>query len=125
MTPKRSPATIDEYLAQLRDDQRVALEKVRRAIHAAAPRAEECISYRLPAFRLDGRFLLAFGAAAHHCAFYPGSVIEDLGVDLSGYDTSKGTIRFPPGKPLPAALVRKVVKARIAKNAARSRAKAR
>jgi uncharacterized protein YdhG (YjbR/CyaY superfamily) len=125
MAPKRSPATIDEYLAQLRDDQRIALEKVRRAIRAAAPRAEECISYRLPAFRLDGRFLLAFGAAAHHCAFYPGSVVQDLGVDLSGYDTSKGTIRFPPGKPLPAALVRKVVKARIAKSAARSRAKAR
>jgi len=125
MAPKRSPATIDEYLAPLRDDQRVALEKLRRAIRAAAPRAEECISYRLPAFRLDGRFLLAFGAAAHHCAFYPGSVVEDLEVDLSGYDTSKGTIRFPPGKPLPAALVRKVVKARMAKNAAQSRAKAR
>ena len=115
------PKTIDEYLAALSDDKRAALEKLRKTIRAAAPKAQECISYQLPAFRLDGRVLVAFGAAANHCAFYPGSgttvaAHADL---LKGYDTSKGTIRFPVDKPLPAALVRKLVKARIAENVAR------
>ena len=112
--------TIDEYLARLSPDKRDALEKLRKAIRAAAPRAEECISYQLPAFRL-GRLLVAFGAAAKHCSFYPMSAatIAAHRDDLEGYDTSKGTIRFPADRPLPAALVRKLVKARVAENAAR------
>jgi len=111
--------TIDEYLATLSDDKRAALEKLRKAIKAAAPKAEECISYQLPAFRLDGRMLVAFGATANHCAFYPmsPSTVEAHQDDLKDYDTSKGTIRFQPDHPLPAALVRKLVKARIAENA--------
>lgn len=110
------PQTIDEYLADLSDDQRAALERLRKTIRAAAPKAEECISYGRPAFRLDGRGLVAFGAAASHCAFYPmsGSTVEAHKKELKGYDTSKGTIRFPADKPLPATLVRKLVKARIA-----------
>ena len=117
------PTTIDEYLAALSADKRTALEKLRKTIRAAAPKAEECISYGLAAFRLDGRLLVAFGAGANHCAFYPGSgttvaAHEDL---LKGYDTSKGTIRFPADKPLPVALVRKLVKARIAENVGRRR----
>lgn len=117
MNPK--PKTIDDYLAALPDDKRAALEELRKTIKAVAPKAEECISYRLPAFRLDGRMLVAFGATANHCAFYPMSsttvaVFKD---DLKDYDTSKGTIRFQADKPLPAALVRKLVKARIAENA--------
>ena len=115
------PQTIDEYLAPLDKDKRDALEKLRRAIQAAAPRAEECISYRIPAFRLDGRMLVAFGAAAKHCAFYPGALpVKALKDELEAYDTSKGTIRFPVDKPLPATLVRKLVKARIAEYTARS-----
>ena len=115
--------TIDEYLAAVSDDKRAALWKLRKIIRAAAPTAEECISYQLPAFRLEGRVLVCFGAAANHCAFYPGSgatvaAHEDL---LKGYDTSKGTIRFQADKPLPVALVRKLVKARIAENAVRRR----
>jgi uncharacterized protein YdhG (YjbR/CyaY superfamily) len=110
------PKTIDEYFARLADDQRAALEKLRNHIQAAAPAAVECISYQLPAFRLNGKLLVAFGAWANHCAFYPGAVMEDLGVELMGYDTSKGTIRFLSTDPLPAALVRKLVKARIAKD---------
>ena len=115
---KANPQTIDEYLAGLSDDKRAALEKLRKTIRAAAPQAEECISYQLPAFRLNG-LLVAFGASASHCAFYPmsGSTIAAHKEALEGYDTSKGTIRFSPDKPLPAALVRKLVKARIAENA--------
>ena len=111
--------TIDEYLAALSDDKRTALEKLRKAIKAAVPRAEECISYQLPAFRLDGKMLVAFGATANHCAFYPmsSSTVAAHQDDLKDYDTSKGTIRFQPDHPLPAVLVRKLVKARIADNA--------
>ena len=114
----RKPETIDEYLAAVSDDKRATLEKLRSAIKAAAPKAEECISYRLPAFRLDGRLLVAFGARAGPCAFYPmsSSTVKDHQDELRGYDTSKGTIRFRPERPLPAALVRKLVKARIAEN---------
>jgi uncharacterized protein YdhG (YjbR/CyaY superfamily) len=112
------PKTIDEYLATLSDDKRAALEKLRKTIKAAAPKAEECISYRLPAFRLNGKLLVAFGAAAKHCAFYPmsSSTVAAHKADLKDYDTGKGTIRFQPDHPLPAALVRKLVKARIAEN---------
>ncbi len=112
--------THDEYLAALSGDKRDALEKLRRIIRAAAPRAEECISYRLPAFRLDGKVLVLFGATAKHCAFFPGSgtAVEAHKGDLAGYSTSKGTIRFDAEKPLPAGLVRKIVRYRIAENAA-------
>jgi uncharacterized protein YdhG (YjbR/CyaY superfamily) len=115
------PTTIDEYLATVGDDQRAALEKLRKTIQAAAPKAEECISYGLAAFRLDGKPLVGFGAGKNHCAFYPMSAatVAAHQDDLQGYDTSKGTIRFPADKPLPAALVRKLVKARIAENAGR------
>ena len=111
----RRPETIDEYLASLPDDKRAALTKLRKVIKMAVPRVEECISYQLPAFRLDGRVLVWFGAAAHHCAFYPGaSPIEAHKAELKGYYTSRGTIRFQAANPLPGVLVRKLVKARIA-----------
>jgi len=114
------PQTIDEYLAPLSDEQRAVLEKLRRDIKAAMPKAEECISYQMPAFRLDGRVLVWFGAAKNHCAFYPGAFpIEANKGELKAYKTSKGTIRFQADSPLPAPLVRKLVKARIAEYAAR------
>lgn len=117
---KRPKATtVDEYLARLDDAKRTALEKLRRTIKAAAPRAEECISYQLPAFRLDGRMLVWYGAGPNHCSFYPGAIVEAHGADLKKYDTSKGTIRFQPDAPLPAPLVEKLVKACIARNEAR------
>jgi uncharacterized protein YdhG (YjbR/CyaY superfamily) len=111
------PKTIDEYLAALSDDKRAALEKLRKNIRAAAPTAEECISYGLPAFR-QNRMLVAFGATAKHCAFYlmSSSTVEHHKDELKDYDISKGTIRFQADKPLPTALVRKLVKARIAQN---------
>lgn len=111
----RKPKTIDEFLADVQPKQRVALNLLRRAIRAAAPKAEECISYGVPAFRLDGKFLVAFAPAAKHCSFYPGGLaVESFERELKGYDLSKGTIRFQPEKPLPAGLIRKLVKTRIA-----------
>ena len=126
--PKATPSkaiqnSIDDYLAALPEDKRGVLERLRQAIQTAAPRAEECISYQLPAFRLDGQLLVAFGATAKHCGFYPmsGTAVETHRDELKGYSTSKGTIRFQPDNPLPAALVRKLVKYRIAENAAKQR----
>ncbi len=109
------PKDTDSYLASLPADQRAALEKLRKDVKAAAPNAEEYIGYAMPAFRYNGP-LVYFAAAKKHCAFYIGSTIAAYKADLAGYDTSKGTIRFQPDKPLPAALVRKLVKARMAEN---------
>ena len=114
------PRTIDEYLAPLSSEERAALEKLRRDIRAAAPGAEECISYGIPALRLGGRLLVGFGAAAKHCAFYPGAhPLEAHNNELKAYDKSKGTLRFQADHPLPATLARKLVKTRIAEYAAR------
>ncbi|MBC7967864.1 MAG: DUF1801 domain-containing protein [Fuerstia sp.] len=115
------PATIDEYLAALSDEKRVALEKLRKTIRTAAPTAEECISYGIPAFRLHG-MLVGFGATAKHCAFYlmSSTTVDAYADELNTFDTSKWTIRFPADKPLPVALVKKLVKARIAENKART-----
>jgi uncharacterized protein YdhG (YjbR/CyaY superfamily) len=108
--------TIDEYLASLKPDQRAALEKVRRAVRAAAPGAEEGWSYGLPAFRLGGKPIAAFAAHAEHCSYYPmsGKVVAALRDALARFETSKGAIRFLPDSAPPAALIRKLVKARIA-----------
>jgi uncharacterized protein YdhG (YjbR/CyaY superfamily) len=120
MKRRKKPTTIDEYLAALSSDKRAALERLRKTIRATAPRAEECISYQIPAFRLDGKCLVWFGAGANHCAIY--GVVGTHEVELKNYDTSgKGTIRFQPANPLPATLVRKLVKARIAEIAAQRR----
>lgn len=109
------PKTIDEYLARLPDDQAEALQKLRRMIQAAVPAADEAINYQIPMFRLKG-MLVGFGARKGHCAMYTMSnrTLKELAADVKGYDTSTGTIRFSPEKPLPAALVKKIVKARIA-----------
>ena len=112
------PESIDDYLASLTPEKRGALEKLRRAIKAAAPKAEECISYQIPAFRLDGKVLVWFGAARGHLSFFPGAApIKALAAELEDYETRKGTIHFSVGQPLPAALVRKLVRSRIAEYA--------
>ena len=111
----RKPETIDEYLAILSTEKRAALQRLREMILETIPDAEECISYGVPSFRLKGRFLLAFGATAKHCAFYPGAVVNAHKEELKGYSTSKGTIRFQPDGPLPKALVRKLVRAQVAR----------
>jgi uncharacterized protein YdhG (YjbR/CyaY superfamily) len=110
------PKTIDEYLAGVNAHHRDALQKLRQTIHAVAPKAEECISYGIPAFRLNGRLLVGFGAWANHCSFYPMSSItlRKFQRDVKDFQTSKGTLRFSPDKPLPVALVKKLVQARMA-----------
>jgi uncharacterized protein YdhG (YjbR/CyaY superfamily) len=114
--PKPKPTTIDEYFAGLPSAQRAALERVRRVIRATAPEAQECISYQIPSFKLNGKGLIWFGAAAHHCAIY--GVANDPA--LLDYDTSgKGTLRFTIDKPLPDALLRQLVTARMKRIAAK------
>jgi uncharacterized protein YdhG (YjbR/CyaY superfamily) len=108
------PITVDAYLATVPAPQRAALESLRRTIHRIVPRAEECISYGVPAFRLDGRALVWFAAAKRHCSFFPGSVVADFGSELRDFETSKGTVRFTPDHPLPTGAVKKLVRARIA-----------
>jgi len=112
--------TVDGYFRKLSPEKRTALGKIRAAVKAAAPRAEECISYQIPAFRLDGRMLVWYAAMKNHCSFFPGAhAIAALKPQLKKYKTSKGTIRFSPEKPLPATLVRKLVKAKISERAGR------
>lgn len=113
---KSRPKTIDEYLATVEAAPRAALQKLRKVIQAAAPKAVEGICYGLPAFRFDGRPLVCFRATASHCAFHPmsGDIVAAHRAALKAFSTSKGTVRFQPEKPLPAALVRKLVRARIA-----------
>ncbi len=107
--------SIDDYLSRVPPDQRRALQRLRKDIHAAVPGLEECISYRMPGFRHEGKVIAWFGAAARHCAFYPGGLVNDFKTELKRYGTSKGTIRFDAADPLPAALVKKLLKARIAR----------
>ena len=125
--PPATPRNLAEYLARIPDDKRAALEKLRSRILAAAPGAEDSISYGMPALSLEGRALVCYAAARDHCSLYPMSpqVIEDLADELAGYSLSKGTIRFDPAKPLPAALVKKIVKARIAENRAKGKPRGR
>jgi uncharacterized protein YdhG (YjbR/CyaY superfamily) len=110
--------THDSYLEALSADKCRALRELRKDIRAAAPKAEECISYGLPSFRLNGKLLLSYGAAAKHCAFYAGSIAREFAKELEGYDTSgKGTIRFGSDNRLPPGLVRRIVQARVARQA--------
>ena len=112
---KPPAASIDDYLAKLPPDQRAALETLRGQIRALAPEAEEAISYGLPTFKLKGN-LVHFGAAAKHCAFYPGALISRFAERLEGFETAKGTIRFQPDAPLPPDLIADIVQHRIAEN---------
>jgi uncharacterized protein YdhG (YjbR/CyaY superfamily) len=116
-------ADVDRYLAGVPEPARGTLEKVRAAIQAAAPQATEQISYEMPTFKLDGRVLFHLAAWKKHCSLYPVSaaMLETVGQDPKKYDLSeKGTLRFPLDRALPASLVRKLVKARIAEHEARA-----
>ena len=115
-----APTNIEDYLAALPEAQRAALEKLRKTIKAAAPGATETISYQMPAFRDQGRFLVSYAAFKGHCSFFPASnaVLAALGEELKPYYSGKGTLRFTTDKPIPAALVKKIVKTRLEENAA-------
>ncbi len=107
--------SIDHYLADLPVEVRVALEKLRYTILSTAPGAVELISYGMPAFKLDGYMLVGFAAFKKHCSLFPwnGHTVEQFKEELKNYTTSKGTIQFTLEKPLPVALVKKIVKTRI------------
>jgi uncharacterized protein YdhG (YjbR/CyaY superfamily) len=107
-------AAVNEYLAALSPESRKGLQKLRKIIAAAAPKAEQGFSYGIPAFRLDGRPLVWFAAFKAHCSFFPGAgAIRLHAADLRHYKTSKGTIQFSPDSPPPAKLISKLIKARI------------
>jgi uncharacterized protein YdhG (YjbR/CyaY superfamily) len=118
------PASVEEYLSEVPAEQRAALERMRKMIKAAAPNTTEVISYQMPTFKYQGRPLVGIAAFKDHCSLFPHStgVMDSLREELQSYDTSgKGTIRFPAHKPLPAPLVRKIVKARIQEIETRTR----
>jgi uncharacterized protein YdhG (YjbR/CyaY superfamily) len=116
MSPHPMTSKIDDYLATITGANRTALERLRKTIRSIVPRAEECISYGMPAFRLDGRVIAGFQATAKGCSYYPfsGTTLQTLAGDLQGYGKTKSALHFRPDEPLPAALVRKLIKARIA-----------
>jgi len=119
---KGAPTTVDEYLAGVPEPARSTLNKIRAAIRSAVPpEATETISYRIPAFKHE-RVLVWFAAFSDHCSLFPtASVVEEFRGELKGFTTSKGTIQFPMDKPLPIALIKKLVKARVAQNEGKKR----
>src|SRR5688572_19660177 len=120
--PVAGPAAakdVDAFLVKVPADKRAALLKLRKTIKAAAPKAVELINYGVPMFRLDGKNLVSYAAAANHCSFYVQSpaVMRAFAAELKDYKQGKGSIQFAADKPLPAPLVTTLVKARIAENA--------
>ena len=112
--------TIDEYIATFPKNVQVVLEELRQAVRDSAPEAEEVISYQMPAFKLKG-ILVWFGAFKNHVGFFPTvSAVETFKEELSDYEVTKGTVRFPLNKPIPFDLVKKMVKFRVKENLARS-----
>jgi len=121
MKGKTAPKNVDEYLAGVPEPARSTLEKVRSVIRSVVPpEATEVISYGIPTFKYKG-MLASFAAFSNHCSLFPGALPEAFKDELKQYHTAKGTIRFPVDKPLPAALVKKLVKARIAENERKSK----
>ena len=106
--------SVDEYMAQLPDDRRAVMEQIRSTVRAAAPDATEVIAYNMPAFRLDGRFLVSYEAFKRHYSLFPWSdaMVEELGEALRPYAVGKGTIRFPADEPIPLELITRIVQIR-------------
>lgn len=113
---RAKPKSIDDYLARVKGEQRKALDDLRERIRTIVPKAEECISYNFPAFRLDGKIVAGFAATGKGCSYYPfsGATLRTLADDLEDYEKTSGALHFTPDRPLPATLVRKLIKARIA-----------
>jgi uncharacterized protein YdhG (YjbR/CyaY superfamily) len=120
----RKPADIDEYLESIPDDRRKALQDLRKKIRAALPKAEECISYGLPAFRVEGGVVAGFQAASWGCSYFPfsGRTLTTMKAELKAYEQTKGSLHFPANKPLPATLVKKLIRVRLAELKPRKRA---
>lgn len=115
------PTTVDEYIATAPPSVKEYLERLRTAIRQTAPQAEECISYEMPAYKLNG-ILVYFGGFAKHVSLFPGAdAIETFKDKLAEYKTSKGTIRFSLDKPLPITLIKKIVRLRVKENLAKQK----
>lgn len=112
---RKPPSSIDEYLRTVPEDRRRALERLRSAIHSIVPDVQECISYRIPAFRLNGAVIAGFCATVKGCSYFPfsGTTLKTLARDVAGYSQTKSALHFSTEKPLPTALVRKLINARI------------
>lgn len=121
LKPVRDVTSVDEYLEGVPEEARAALERLRKVIKAAAPKATETVSYQIPTFKYHG-MLVGFAAFKNHLSFFvmSPSLMDAHRDELKGYDTAKATIRFQADKPLPTALVKKLVKARIEENEARA-----
>lgn len=126
MAKQRGIQTHEQYLATVDGDKRPALERVRKAVRSAAPGAEECINYGVPAFRLEEKCIAGFSASAAHLSYYPmsGATIAAHKEELKGFETSKGAITFGLERPLPTSLVKKLVKWRMEEIAAATAGKA-
>jgi uncharacterized protein YdhG (YjbR/CyaY superfamily) len=119
--PMKKYASVEDYIAALPAEARGKLQSLRKIIRQSAPEAEEVISYNMPAFKWNG-MLVWYGAHSKHIGLYPrGSAIEAFKDELAGYKTSKGAIQFPIEKPIPTALVKKIVKFRLEENARKKR----
>ena len=116
------PTPIDEYLAALPAARRAALARLRKAIRTAVPAAEECISYGMPAFRVGGRVVAGFQATARGGSYYPfsGSTLDALGDAVAGFSRTKSALHFDTARPLPAALVKRLLRARLAEQPRRA-----
>ena len=117
-------ADVEAYLAKVPEPARTTLQKIRSIIRSTVPEdTVEVISYGMPAFRYKGRALVGYAAFKKHCSFFPmqASLIDEMAEELKNYRTSKGTLQFPLDKPLPAALLKKMVKVRLAENDIRDR----
>lgn len=117
--------TVEEYLTLFPEAQQNALEKIRKAVKDAAPKAEEMISYGMPGYKLNGP-LVYFGGFKTHCSFFPGgySAINKFSDELKKYKTSKGTIQLPLNEPIPVTLIKKIVKERVKENEEKQKQKA-
>ncbi|MDX6385517.1 MAG: hypothetical protein QOK48_3090 [Blastocatellia bacterium] len=116
---------VDKYLASVPEKKRATLEKLRRTIRTVVPEAEEIIWYQIPTFKFQGKPLVSFAAFKNHCSLFPMSmaIIRAHQDELKGYLTSKGTVRFTSENPLPATLVKKIVRARVKENQVRAQQK--
>lgn len=121
------PKTIDEYLAAVGPEQRVTLDELRRTIHTVMPKVEECISYSMPAFRFEGHVVAGFLATKKGCSYFPfsGTTLATLADALAAYEQTKSALHFDTNRPLPTALVRKLLKTRIAETQSQAAAKTR
>jgi uncharacterized protein YdhG (YjbR/CyaY superfamily) len=109
------PMTVDEYLATLPPDRRAVMEDLRRTIRAAAPDADEVITYKMPGFKANGRFLVSYDAYKAHYSLFPASqvVVDTLGDEIRPYVAGRGTLRFPASRPIPLDTIAKVVRIRL------------